>query len=147
MADFEFRRTRPGDVAYCWPIYSEAMIPLVSGWNEAAQRGMVERALGEEGASIMVVDRSDAGWLHVSETRFDIHLGHLYLEADRRNQGLGTRFLLWMTERAQRKAKTFTLDVTMNNRARALYERLGFVPIGKPAGTSAGKIRMQQRAS
>ena len=143
MADFEFRRIRPGDAAYCWPIYSEAMIPLVSGWNEAAQRGMVERALGEEGASIMVVDKSAAGWLHVSETRFDIHLGHLYLEADRRNQGLGTRFLQWMTERAQRKAKTFTLDVMANNRARALYERLGFVT----AGTSAGKIRMQQRAS
>ena len=62
----------------------------------------------------------------MSETRFDIHLGHLYLEADRRNQGLGTRFLQWMTDRA-----------------RALYERLGFVA----AGTSAGKIRMQQRAS
>ena len=79
----------------------------------------------------------------MSETRFDIHLGHLYLEADRRNQGLGTRFLQWMTERAQRKAKTFTLDVMTNNRARALYERLGFAA----AGTSAGKIRMQHRAS
>ena len=140
MADFEFRRIRPGDVAYCWPIYSEAMAPLVSGWSETAQRRVVELALGEEGASIMVVDKSDAGWLHVSETRFDIHLGHLYLEADRRNQGLGTRFLKWMTERAQRKAKTFTLDVMANNRARALYERLGFAA----AGTSAGKIRMQR---
>src|SRR5471032_616810 len=143
MADFEFRRVRPADSAYCWPIYSEAMAPLVTGWDETSQRRMVEQALGEEGASIMVVDKSDAGWLHVSETRFDIHLGHLYLEADRRNQGLGTRFLQWMTERAQRKAKTFTLDVMTNNRARALYERLGFVV----AGTSAGKIRMQQRAS
>jgi len=140
MADFEFRRIRPGDVAYCWPIYSEAMAPLVSGWSETAQRRVVELALGEEGASIMVVDKSDAGWLHVSETRFDIHLGHLYLEADRRNQGLGTRFLQWMSERAQRKAKTFTLDVMTNNRARALYERLGFAA----AGTSAGKIRMQR---
>jgi GNAT superfamily N-acetyltransferase len=147
MADFEFRRVRPSDSAYCWPIYSEAMAPLVTGWNETAQRRLVELALGEEGASIMVVDKSDAGWLHVSETRFDIHLGHLYLEADRRNQGLGTRFLQWMTERAQRKAKLFTLDVTANNRARALYERLGFVAIGKSAGTSAGKIRMQQRAN
>ena len=143
MADFEFRRVRPSDVTYCWPIYSEAMAPLVTGWNEAAQRRMVEQALGEEGASIMVVEKSDTGWLHIIETRFDIHLGHLYLEADRRGQGLGTRFLQWMTDRAQRKNKSFTLDVMTNNRARALYERLGFVP----AGTSAGKIRMQYRAS
>ena len=126
MADFEFRRIRPGDVAYCWPIYSEAMVPLVSGWNEAAQRAMVERALGEEGASIMVVDKSDAGWLHVSETRFDIHLGHLYLAPPARNRGLGTKFLRWMGERATRKEKNFTLEVLKNNRARGLYERLGF---------------------
>ncbi len=147
MIDFEFRRMARGDFAYCWAIYSEAMAPLSTGWNEQAQRRTIEQAFGEEGASIMVVEKSDAGWLHVSETRFDIHLGHLYLEADRRNQGLGTRFLHWMIERAQRKAKTFTLDVMTNNRARALYERLGFVPLGKPAGTSAGKIRMQHRAS
>ena len=143
MADFEFRRVRPADFAYCWPIYSEAMASLTAGWNEPAQRHMVEQALADEGASIMVVDKSDAGWLYVTETRFDIHLGHLYLEADRRNKGLGTRFVQWMIERAQRKDKAFTLDVMTNNRARALYERLGFVV----AGTSAGMIRMQHRAS
>ena len=87
---------------------------------------MVEEALGEEGASILVVDKSDAGWLYVTETRFEIHLGHLYLEADRRGQKLGTRFLQWMIERAQRKDKALTLEVMTNNRARALYERLGF---------------------
>jgi GNAT superfamily N-acetyltransferase len=143
MLDFEFRRVRPADFAYCWAIYGEAMASLTAGWNETAQRRTVEQALAEEGASIMVVDKSDAGWLYVTETRFDIHLGHLYLEADRRGKGLGTRFLQWMAERAQRKSKTFTLDVMANSRARALYERLGFAP----AGASAGKIRMQQRAS
>ena len=143
MTNFEFRRVRPNDVAYRWPTNSEAMAPLVTGWNEPAQRATIERALGEEGASIMVVDKSDAGWLHVTETRFDIHLGHLYLEADRRNKGLGTRFVQWMIERAQRKDKAFTLDVMTNTRARALYERLGLVA----SGTSAGKIRMQHRAS
>ena len=143
MADFEFRRVRPGDFTYCWSIYSEALAPLVPGWNETSQRRMVEEALGEEGASILVVDKSDAGWLYVTETRFDIHLGHLYLEADRRGQKLGTRFLHWMIDRARRKEKALTLEVTTNNRARALYERLGFAA----AGPSAGKIRMQYRAS
>ncbi len=143
MADFEFRRVRPGDVTYCWAIYSEAMAPLTTGWNEAGQRRMVEEALGEEGASILVVDKSDAGWLYVSETRFDIHLGHLYLEPDRRGHKLGTRFLQWMIDRAQRKDKALILEVMTNNRARALYERLGF----RGAGPSAGKIRMQYRAS
>ena len=139
MTGFEFRRIRSGDFAFCWPIYSEAMAPLTPGWNEAAQRRTIEQALADEGASILVVERSDAGWLHVTETRFDIHLGHLYLETERRNKGLGTRFLTWMSERARRKEKDFTLDVLANNRARVLYERLGFVA-ERP---SAGKIRMK----
>jgi GNAT superfamily N-acetyltransferase len=143
MSDFEFRRIRTGDFAYCWPIYSETLAPLVPGWDEAAQRRTVEQALAEEGASILVVDRSDAGWLYVTETRFDVHLGHLYLEAGRRNNGLGTRFLQWMADRARRKEKEFTLDVIANNRARVLYERLGFVDVkAKP-----GQIIVTYRAT
>jgi GNAT superfamily N-acetyltransferase len=141
MADFEFRCVRPGDFAYCWSIYDEALAPLEGGWNEEAQRRRVEQALGEEGASILVVDKSDSGWLYVTETRFDIHLGHLYLEADRRGHGLGTRFMTWMIERALRKEKALTLDVMENARARALYKRLGFAP----AGIAADTIRMQYR--
>ena len=140
MTSFEFRRIRSGDFAFCWPIYSEAMMPLTPGWNETAQRRTIEQALADEGASILVVEASDAGWLHVTETRFDIHLGHLYLEPARRNKGLGTRFLTWMSERARRKEKDFTLDVLLgNSRAKTLYERLGFVA-DRP---SAGKIRMK----
>jgi ribosomal protein S18 acetylase RimI-like enzyme len=44
-----------------------------------------------------------------------------------------------MIDRARRKAKNLTVEVAADNRARALYERLGFIP--------AGKIRMQHRAS
>ena len=139
MTGFEFRRIRPGDFAFCWLLYSEAMRPLTSNWNEIAQRSTIGQALADEGASILVVEASDAGWLHVTETRFDIHLGHLYLEPARRNQGLGTRFLTWMSERARRKEKEFTLDVLANNRARTLYERLGFSG-DRP---SAGTIRMK----
>ena len=141
MINFEFRRVRPGDFAYCWSIYNEALAPNEGGWNEAAQRRKVEQALAEEGASVMVVDKSDSGWLYLTETRFEIHLDHLYLEAERRGQGLGTGFLSWMIERARRKEKALTLDVMANSRARALYARLGFIP----AGTSADTIRMQYR--
>jgi ribosomal protein S18 acetylase RimI-like enzyme len=95
-------------------------------WNEANQRRGIEEALADEGASILVSDGADAGWLHVVETRRDIHLGHLYLAPQARNRGLGTKFLRWMGERARRKDKNFTLEVLKNNRARGLYERLGF---------------------
>lgn len=129
MSDFEFRRVQPQDVAFCWTIYREAMQPLTAElmqWNEDAQRRGIEATLGDDDASILISDDTDAGWLHVVETRRDIHLGHLYLAPQARNHGLGTKFLRWMGERARRKNKNFTLDVLKNNRARRLYERLGF---------------------
>ena len=107
MPDFEFRRVQPQDVAFCWSIYRDAMQPLtieLMQWNEANQRRGIEEALGDEGASILVAGDADAGWLHVIETRRDIHLGHLYLAPQQRNRGLGTEFLRWMGERATRKA-------------------------------------------
>jgi ribosomal protein S18 acetylase RimI-like enzyme len=129
MSDFEFRRVQPPDVAFCWTIYREAMQPLTAElmqWNEDAQRRGIEATLGDDDASILISDDTDAGWLHVVETRRDIHLGHLYLAPQARNHGLGTTFLRWMGERARRKDKNFTLEVLKNNRARRLYERLGF---------------------
>ena len=142
MLEFSFRRVTPHDFAFCWQTYSDAMQPLTAElmqWNEANQRRGIEEALADEGASILVSDGADVGWLHVIETRRDIHLGHLYLAPQARNRGLGTKFLHWMGERAKRKDKNFTLEVLKNNRARGLYERLGFRVIE----TSPLKFTMQ----
>ncbi|WP_332052258.1 GNAT family N-acetyltransferase [Reyranella sp.] len=114
------------------------MQPLSVGlfaWDDAVQQQHVRQALADEGASVLMAEGGDAGWLHCTETRFAIHLGHLYLVPEKRNKGLGTGFLTWMSDRARRKGKDFTLDVMKNNPARALYERLGFRPIGSAAHT------------
>ncbi|HTR87468.1 MAG TPA: GNAT family N-acetyltransferase [Reyranella sp.] len=132
--DFDFRAVRNGDFAFCWPLYQEVMQPLMvapGSWNEAAQQKTITQVLSGSGTSILVVESSDAGWLSVDETRFIIHLSHFYLSADWRGRGLGSAFLRWMSDRAKRKQKQFTLDVLKSNdRARQLYERLGFQVIG-----------------
>jgi ribosomal protein S18 acetylase RimI-like enzyme len=145
MLGFEFRGIRPTDFVYCWTVYSEAIQPLaaaVGQWNEAAQQRMIEQAIAEPDASILMVERSDAGWLMVNESRHDIHLTHLYIEADRRGRGIGTRFLTWMAERAHHKHKTLTLEVLTNNKdARRFYERAGFVN----QGIEGSRIRMRHK--
>lgn len=129
MPAFEFRRIGTADHDYCWSLYRDCMQPLaleLAVWNEARQHRAVEEALREEGASILMNQDSDLGWLHVVETRYDIHLGHLYLAPERRGQGLGTGFLGWMGERARRKGKQLSLDLMRNSPARRLGERLGY---------------------
>ena len=129
MPVFEFRRVGAPDIDYCWSLYRDSMQPLtleLAAWNEARQRRSIEEALREEGASILIEQDNDVGWLHVTETRFDIHLGHLYLSPERRGQGLGSGFLGWMGERARRKGKLLSLDLIKNSPVRGLYERLGY---------------------
>ena len=139
---FDLRATGPSDFDFCWPIYRDAMQPLAEAlmeWREPAQRRIVERALADPGSSILRTEGTDSGWLHVEETGHVIQLRQLYVVPDMRNRGLGTSFLTWMKERADRKRKDLTLDVLANNPACRLYERLGF----KAVATSDNKITMR----
>lgn len=139
---FELRPSSRSDLAFCWPIYRESMLPLteaVTQWNEAAQQKLVEQAVGHAGTSILQAEKADAGWLQVEETGHAVQLRHLYLAAEMRNRGLGTAFLAWMKERADRKRKDLVLEVMTNNPAQRLYERLGF----KPLTTAGNKVTMR----
>lgn len=141
-SSFDLRAAGSSDFAFCWPIYRDAMQPLAEAlteWREPDQRRMVELALADAGSSILRAEGADAGWLQVGETRHVIELKQLYLLPQVRNKGLGTSFLKWMQERADRKRKDLTLEVMTNNPARRLYERLGF----KAVGTSANKVTMR----
>ncbi len=139
---FELRASKASDLAFCWPIYRDAMQPLAQGlvaWNEAAQRRLIEQVIGHAGTSILQAEKVDSGWLQVEESQHVVQLKHLYLLPQMRNRGLGTAFLIWMKERADRKFKDLTLEVMTNNPARQLYERLGF----KALTTADNKLTMR----
>ncbi len=139
---FELRPSSSPDLAFCWPIYRDAAQPLTAAltqWNEAAERHAVEQAVKHAGTSILKAENADAGWLQVEETGGAVQLRHLYLAAERRNRGLGSAFLVWMKERADRKRKDLVLEVMTNNPALRLYERLGF----KPLTTAGNKVTMR----
>jgi GNAT superfamily N-acetyltransferase len=139
---FEFRSATPSDLGFCWPIYRDAMQPLteaIGQWNEAVQQKIVQQAVRDSGTSILRQDNADVGWLQVEETRHLVELKQLFLVPAARNRGLGTSFLTWMKERADRKRKDLTLEVMSNNPAHKLYERLGF----KALTTVNGKITMR----
>ena len=139
---FELRPATRSDLGFCWPIYRDAMKPLteaLGAWNEASQQKLIEDAVVDAGTSILRQHEDDAGWLQVEETRHVVHLQQLFVLPAMRNRGLGTAFLSWMKERADRKRKDLTLEVMTNNPARHLYERLGF----KAISTASNKITMR----
>jgi ribosomal protein S18 acetylase RimI-like enzyme len=139
---FDFRPASRSDFDFCWPIYRDAMKPLTEAlgqWNEPAQHKIVAQAVADSGTSILRQDQADVGWLQVEESRHVVQLKQLFLLPAVRNRGLGTGFLTWMKERADRKRKDLTLDVMSNNPALRLYERLGF----KTIATADNKITMR----
>jgi ribosomal protein S18 acetylase RimI-like enzyme len=139
---FELRPATRSDLGFCWPIYRDAMKPLteaLGAWNEASQQKLIEDAVVDAGTSILRQHEDDAGWLQVEETRHIVHLQQLFVLPAMRNRGLGSAFLSWMKERADRKRKDLTLEVMTNNPARHLYERLGF----KAISTASNKITMR----
>jgi len=139
---FDLRPATRSDLGFCWPIYRDAMKPLTEAfgpWNEAAQQKLVEQAVADAGTSILRQQDADAGWLQVEESRHVVQLKQLFLLPAVRNRGIGTSFLGWMKERAERKRKDLTLEVLSNNQARRLYERLGF----KVVTTASDKITMR----
>ncbi|HLG48524.1 MAG TPA: GNAT family N-acetyltransferase [Reyranella sp.] len=140
--DFELRPATRSDLDFCWTVYRDAMKPLTEAlgpWNEPSQQRLIADAVADAGTSILRQHEDDAGWLQVEETRHIVHLQQLFVLPAVRNRGLGTSFLTWMKERAERKRKDLTLEVMTNNPARRLYERLGF----KPISTANNKITMR----
>jgi GNAT superfamily N-acetyltransferase len=126
---FELRPARKADLDFCWPIYRDTLQPLMAAptdWREPEQRRVVERALADAGSSILRSQGADAGWLHVEENSQVIQLKQLLVLTALRNRGLGTSFLNWMKERADRKRKDLTVEVMATSPARRLLERLDF---------------------
>jgi GNAT superfamily N-acetyltransferase len=108
-------------------------------WREPDQRRIVERALADAGSSILHSEGADVGWLHVAETGQVIELKQFHLLPAVRNRGLGTSFLDWMKERADRKRKDLTAEIMTNSPVRPLLERLGF----KAVPTSGRTVTMR----
>jgi GNAT superfamily N-acetyltransferase len=135
---FKLRSAGKFDFDFCWPIYREALQPLLEPleeWREPDQRKIVERALVDPGSSVLRSEGADAGWLQVAETGQVIQLKQLHLLPAVRNRGLGTSFLDWMKERADRKRKDLTAELMSNSPARPLLERLGFKAVATPGRT------------
>ena len=139
---FELRPARAEDFDFAWALYRESMKALTEElleWHEAAQKAVVAEALGYQGAAIVVVNGSPAGWLLATEGPAEIYIGQLFIVPELQNQGIGTALVSEFCRRARGEGKTVALKVMRNNRARVLYRRLGF----RIAGRSGYKPEMR----
>ena len=126
------RVTTHQDTAFAWGLYRDLMKPLTEellDWNEPLQRRLIEQDMASGDASIIAVDGQAAGWILVRETDEQLNILQLYLLPGFQNKRIGTSIIRQLIDHSRATARALHLEVMKNNRARLLYERLGFVVI------------------
>jgi GNAT superfamily N-acetyltransferase len=111
--------------------YREVVERQFGAWDEAAQDRWVAEGLTE--ADFSVVERAGVaiGAVGLKEKADGFFLAELQLLPELQGQGLGTEMLRSVLQRAAAAHKPVALRVLLQNRARSLYERHGFVTTGQ----------------
>jgi ribosomal protein S18 acetylase RimI-like enzyme len=111
-------------------------------WDDAAKRTFLEHQFDAQdhhyrvnypGATLDVieVDGLRAGRLYVHRGEDDIRIMDIAVAPAFRGRGIGTGLLEGLIEEARASGRSVSIHVEMQNPARSLYERLGFVPVGE----------------
>jgi ribosomal protein S18 acetylase RimI-like enzyme len=129
--DFLFRvyaSTRHEELAPLpWP--PEAKEAFLRQQFEAQARDYEARYRGAERA-IVVRDELAIGQLWVHRGEGQLRVLDVALLPEHRHAGVGTRLLADLLDEARERKLRVVLHVLAGSRARRLYERLGFLPVG-----------------
>lgn len=111
-------------------------------WEEGAREAFLEHQFSAQdhhyrtnypGATfdVIEVEGEPAGRLYVHRGPDEIRIMDIALAPPFRGRGIGTGLLRELMEEAGASGRSLSIHVELNNPARRLYERLGFVPAGE----------------
>lgn len=147
-AAIALRPATPADDEFCWQLHKAAMggyIAAIWGWDEQTQRRAHARSFSPGRWLIITVDGADAGMLDAVREPGQIYLGRIEILPLFQGRGIGTRLIGELIEEAALQGQDFVLEVfTVNERAQALYRRLGLTEVARH-GDNNIKITMRLR--
>jgi ribosomal protein S18 acetylase RimI-like enzyme len=122
------------DREFLWEVHRTALRPAVEatwGWDEAFQIRYFAEHFATSDRFIVCVDGVDAGVLHFTVKEDHLFLVTIALLPSHQGRGLGSTLVNMVLEEGGRRNLPVRLQVLKANRARKLYERLGFEPYGE----------------
>ncbi|KAA0086849.1 GNAT family N-acetyltransferase [Mycolicibacterium sp. P9-64] len=90
---------------------------------------------------VIVVDGVDVGRLDVEERDDEVFLGLIELAPEYQGSGIGSRLIRELIDGADGKRVTLSV-LGVNDRAYALYRRLGFTEVSRAGDAPELRIRM-----
>jgi GNAT superfamily N-acetyltransferase len=124
------------DYAWLRRLHHAAMRELVErvwGWDEAFQDAYFREHFDPSGRQIVQVAGVDVGVIKVLHQGDELFLAEIQIMPAHQGHGLGSALIRDLQDRARLEGLPVGLQVTRANRARVLYERLGFVITGETA--------------
>lgn len=111
-------------------------------WEDGVKRAFLEHQFKAQdehyrsnypGATLDVieVDGQRAGRLYVHRGEEDIRIMDIAVAPAFRGRGIGTELIEELIAEARASERSVSIHVEMQNPARSLYDRLGFVPVGE----------------
>jgi len=129
------RPATPADAQFLRQLHHRAYRGVVlqqfGSWDEAAQDGWFEKGLTEANFEVVEENGERVGAVASKEASDRLFLVELQVLPECQGRGLGSALLKQQLERARLLQKPLALRVLFANRARALYERHGFVVTGQ----------------
>lgn len=121
------------DHRFAESLYVANMGPLfreLNAWDEEAAVERLRASLELAEVWMINVDGQDVGWFEISEERRGLELHQIHLVKTARGRGIGTHIMRCLMAKAQAERRRISLAVLPNNRARNLYQKLGFAVVG-----------------
>jgi ribosomal protein S18 acetylase RimI-like enzyme len=148
MTVIALRPATAADREFCFQLHKAAMgeyVAAIWGWDEQRQWDAHARKFAPEHWQIITADGTDAGILIVDYRPAEIYLSRIEIHPDHQGHGIGTRLISALIDEATQRGQDLVLDVfAINNRAQALYQRLGLTEVARHG---EGNIRITMRST
>jgi ribosomal protein S18 acetylase RimI-like enzyme len=131
---FELRPATERDYELLWKIQRTSIGPYVDatwGWDKAFQRSYFDEHFDHRKYQIILVGKSDAGFLSLGLREDHVYLANLALLPPYQRRGIGAAVVEYVIQQANQANLPIRLQVLKSNPARRFYERLGFKPCGE----------------
>jgi ribosomal protein S18 acetylase RimI-like enzyme len=113
--------------------YRDLVIAQFGAWDETWQRDYFEKKWNPDRYSIICSGDDAIGVLATENYPDHIFLAEIQIDPSYQNRGIGSQIMNELCAEAQHRNIPIRLRVLRLNRARRLYERLGFVQISENA--------------
>lgn len=123
-----FRPACAQDFEYCKRLYFAGMQRIIDELNldRNAQATGFEQQWEPTQVRILIVDGRDVGWIQSSTRDGEFFLAQMFVDGPFQGRGIGTQTINQLIAEAGGSGQAVCLGVAKINRARRLYERLGF---------------------